>query len=132
MKRHLLSATAVLVMAFLALGSVDSTATHSGGTGGAESGATGGSVAGVGETFRFKEEVFAGATYDDLERITQLSVAKDETGLRQMMAEGRLATVPAGTEAKVIDLGFLGSEVRILSGPLEGESVWVASDFVRK
>ena len=30
-----------------------------------------------------------------------------------------------------MDAGFLSSEVRIISGPLAGQAVWVANDLVR-
>ena len=99
---------------------------------GARSGAAvGGSVVSLGDSFRFKEDVFAGRTENALDRITQLSVAKDNAGLGQMMVQGRLLIITGGTEAKLIDRGIFHSEVRLMSGPSSGSSVWVASDFVQ-
>ena len=132
MNRHLLSLAALLVMVLLAFGSADTSSTPSGSGGSGSEGTKRGSTPLPGETFRFSGDVFACQTENDLDRINTLSVAKDELGLKQMMLQGRLVVITGGTEAKVIDLGFLSTEVRIMSGSLAGQSVFVSTDFVKK
>jgi len=64
------------------------------------------------------------------DRMTKLAVAKDQIGWQQLARSGLVAEVPSGTTALVISSGIFNYEVRITSGQLKGESVFVASDFV--
>lgn len=67
-----------------------------------------------------------------LDRFTKLSVIKDSDGVGQMMLAGSVWAVPTGTKCKVINAGFLTSEVRILDGAHSGKACFVASDFIAK
>lgn len=64
------------------------------------------------------------------DRMTDLAVADDNVGLAELLATGQAAMTPAGTDCKVIETGVFTYEVRIMSGPLNGEAVFVSSDFV--
>ena len=82
-----------------------------------------------GEEYRLRKTLAAGRTEADWDRISQLRAAKDEDGLMLLHRQGRGMLISAGTKVKVIDAGFLTSEIRILSGPYKGQSVWTVSDF---
>lgn len=69
-----------------------------------------------------------------LDRLTQLSVAKDTIGIGQMMADGLVSTVPTGTKCRVIDrTDIFTCEVRIIDGgprPAD-KTCFVSRDFVK-
>lgn len=77
-------------------------------------------------------EVWVGATKDALSRMSSLAYAKDEEGLQQMLRSGQIAMVTNGTRCRVIQNSLLGSEVRLLSGPLSGKSVFIEPEFIFK
>lgn len=76
------------------------------------------------------DDVFISVDEKTHDRLLQLCNAKDETGVAQLVALGKVAVIKAGTRAKIIDRGFLVSEIRILEGSHAGESGFVASDFM--
>lgn len=54
------------------------------------------------------------------------AVANDSAALRRLGAEGRIFSVPAGTQMRTIGAGLGKRRVSILSGPQAGRSGWVA------
>jgi hypothetical protein len=78
------------------------------------------------------DDVPVTATKADFDRLVTLAVAKDTDGIRKMLTERRSWSVPNGTRCRVIQIGFTTYEIRFLEGSHQGESGWVASDFVKK
>lgn len=83
-----------------------------------------------GEVGVVAQRSMVGVTSDDFDRITELSLARDATGLSQMQAQGRLLILEKGTRVKVIDPGFFSHEIRVLSGPSAGHSGMISVEFV--
>lgn len=67
-----------------------------------------------------------------LERLTTLSVAHDNEGIRQLILAGYVWTVPTGTKCRLIDPGLLTYEVRILEGKRSGSTCFVDRGFIAK
>ncbi|MCA1596124.1 MAG: hypothetical protein LC772_06835 [Chloroflexi bacterium] len=65
-------------------------------------------------------------------------VAKDDPGIRKMLASGSLFMVPAGTSAKYIDNDFkffsIGdpTRVRIIGGDHNEDDGWIPGDWFHK
>jgi len=95
-----------------------------------------GSHSGVGETARLRMpsggDVPVAISQEAHDRLVQLSVAKDNIGLAQLMAAGMAWTVPGGTQCHVIDVGIFTYEVRIIEGRHAGTACFVSSDFVSR
>ncbi len=66
------------------------------------------------------------------DRSIKLSNAGDTMGIQQMLLAEQLILVESGTQILVIDLNFIGTEVRILSGKYQGRSGFVSNDFLFK
>lgn len=63
----------------------------------------------------------------------RLAQAKDTVGEQTMMNDGQMLMTPSGTRARLLeshDLWDGSYNVRILDGPLYGQSVWTSSVFV--
>lgn len=75
-------------------------------------------------------DVFLSVDKKTHDRLTEFCVAKDETGVAQLVALGKVLVVKAGSRAKIVDRGFLTSEVRVLEGEHAGESGFVNSEFL--
>jgi len=76
--------------------------------------------------------IFLGTSKSSYEKLVRLSVARDETGILQMIYAGEAFVVAEGTRGKVIDSAFLSVEVRILDGKYKGYSGWISRDLVKK
>lgn len=81
---------------------------------------------------RSGDETIVASTSAALDRVIELSVARDADGLSQMESAGRIFLVSDGTKARVINGGFLSSEVRIIEGIHSGRSGWVQNEFLAK
>lgn len=77
-------------------------------------------------------DVLVAISEEALDRLTQLSVAKDGAGVGKMILDGSAWTVPSGTKCHVIDPGVFTYEVRISEGVHADEACFVASDFVKR
>jgi hypothetical protein len=73
-------------------------------------------------------DVFLSIDEKTNDRLTRLCTAKDEAGVAQLVLQGKVTVIQAGTRAKIIKRGFLTSEVRILQGDHAGESGIVDSE----
>lgn len=69
---------------------------------------------------------------ESLSRLTKLSVANDKEGMIQLMLTGRVFAVPSDTKVRMLDPGFLKSEVRILEGEQYGRSGFVPAEWVTR
>jgi hypothetical protein len=76
------------------------------------------------------EPMLAGVTQEAFDRLVKLSVARDEVGVRLLVASDMAFFVSDGTPVHVIDAGFLSCEVRILSGSYAGRACFVPREFV--
>lgn len=76
--------------------------------------------------------MFLGTTKSNNDRLTKLSVAGDEYGIKQMIYAGEAFIVAEGTKGKVIDSSILSIEVRILDGKYQGWSGWISRELVKK
>ena len=75
-------------------------------------------------------DVFLSIDEKTNDRLTRLCTAKDEAGVAQLVLQGKVTVIKAGTRAKIIKRGFLTSEVRILQGDHAGESGIVDSEHL--
>lgn len=89
-----------------------------------------GSAKQAGEKVRFTKVCFAAVSEEHLDRAITLAVADDETGLQEMLATGLCVQILPGTEARVIDPGFLTYEIRLTSGVYEGRAVFLPREDV--
>jgi len=64
------------------------------------------------------------------DRLTKLSNAKDEVGIKKMVLSGLAFVVPSGTKARIISKGFMTSEVRIMEGERFGKSGFLPSEYL--
>jgi hypothetical protein len=76
-------------------------------------------------------DVFVAVDQASNDRLTRLCVAKDETGVMQMVAQGRVFVAKSGTKARLIGAGFLTHEVRIVDGKHAGKSGWIAAEHIK-
>ncbi len=67
------------------------------------------------------------AAYD---RLVELSVARDNEGIMQLMIADLAWTVPNGTKCRVINPGIFVTEARILDGESAGRLCFVAAEWV--
>lgn len=74
--------------------------------------------------------VFVAVDEEAFDELVDAAVAKDEYGFQDLMLSGRVFAVSDGTSVRVLDLGLFKTRVRILEGPMEGESGWVPSEWV--
>ena len=77
--------------------------------------------------------VLVGVDEKAVDAIYKALMAKDETGIEELAAAGRIFIVAPGTKVKVLDLhGFLAprSEIRILEGPQKGRRGFVSTSLV--
>jgi hypothetical protein len=58
-------------------------------------------------------------------------LAKDNTGITQLILQGRLFSVEKNTKVKVIDQETFVRKIRILTGKFKDEAGWVAADYVK-
>jgi hypothetical protein len=58
-------------------------------------------------------------------------VAKDARGQEGLIASGKIFAAEIGTTVLIIDTDTSGRKVKILNGPLEGRSGWVAVEHIR-
>ena len=77
------------------------------------------------------EVVLAGTTQAALDRLIQLSTARDGAGVARMVFGGQAMAIDDGTRARLIDPGILSHEVRVLEGPYAGRSAFIPSEFLR-
>ncbi len=84
----------------------------------------------VGDDFQFEETCLIGVSEEDYDRMNELSIAGDIPGLEQMRGMGSVAICQPGWKAKRINVHWDNSEVKLLSGPLEGRYVWVSNQFI--
>jgi hypothetical protein len=61
----------------------------------------------------------------------QLSLANDELGLEKMESQGRIFVVEQGTQALLLEGGFMTARVRILSGKYRGEAGYLPVEFIQ-
>ena len=75
----------------------------------------------------------AGSTKEHLHRAVDLCLANDVQGMKLMMLRGEMALLQPGTRCLVIDSGgFITQwkEVRVLDGPLAGDSWFIKSHLI--
>jgi hypothetical protein len=77
-----------------------------------------------------KDIIPVASSKEALERLTKLSIAHDHEGISELMLAGFVWTVPSGTKCRIIDLGFLTYEVRILDGERSGSTCFVDRGFI--
>jgi|GEM_PF-5654532 len=75
---------------------------------------------------------FCAATRKDYDRMNTLSKAGDETGLVEMLLNGRLYSVKNGTKVRVIETYFTVFEVRVEEGGHAGYSCFVGRSWLEK
>ena len=61
---------------------------------------------------------------------TSAQVAKDNLGIQQLLASGKVVGVKSGTKVLVIEQATFKRKVRILEGKDKGLSGWVAMEYV--
>ncbi len=78
--------------------------------------------------------VVLGQTKADFDNFSQANEASDSVGVNQLVASGRIFSVPAGqVQAKKIDSDWTGGvEVRIMSGQYQGQAAWTAVECLQK
>lgn len=72
------------------------------------------------------------ATHEDHDRLVKLSVAEDGLGIMEMVVQNRVLLIENQAPGKVIDRGFMSSEVRVTDGRHVGRAVIVSNEFLRK
>jgi uncharacterized protein DUF4339 len=65
-------------------------------------------------------------------RLTELAVAGDNSGIATLIAAGLTVTLPEGTRVRVIDLGFLTTEIKVESGTYAGRYFIVATENINR
>lgn len=78
-----------------------------------------------------KSDALVCPTRADFDRATQLSIANDVEGVRQMALQGRVMLVRAGTQVRVIQTEFTCREIRVMDGPFTGKSGWVVTEALQ-
>lgn len=63
-------------------------------------------------------------------RLVTLASANDLTGIDQLHLTGSIWSEPSGTKVRIIDAGFITSEIRVLSGRYSGRDCIVATRFI--
>ncbi|MBO6117687.1 MAG: hypothetical protein J6P44_03995 [Bacteroidales bacterium] len=63
-----------------------------------------------------------------MDEVGKSSVARDEMGILQLMYEGRVEVLQAGTRVKVIESSWTSMRVRTQ----QGHALWVTASHVRK
>lgn len=76
-------------------------------------------------------ELFVATSEEAFDRLNDLSVARDEVGIRQLIAAGHVIIVPSGTKARMLNPGFATDELRIIDGPHAGVAIFVSTEFVK-
>lgn len=96
--------------------------------GSSDSDSSGSSTATSGEMFSLSSKCLGASSEEAYDRMIKLVNAKDDTGLTQLMLAGYVRACSAGETGKVIDVGFLKTEVRF-----DGEyTTWyVPTEFVK-
>jgi phage-related minor tail protein len=74
--------------------------------------------------------VFVSANTKVADRVTKLAQAGDTEGLRQLVVADLMYPVKHGTKARVLEVGYLVTEIRLIEGDFSGKSgvvktVWV-------
>lgn len=77
------------------------------------------------------EKVMACRTAEGLDEFYRLSNAGDTLGIAQLALSGRCALLEDSTLVRVIDRGIGTRQVRVLEGPLIGESWWTSEEWLR-
>lgn len=75
-----------------------------------------------------KNDVLAGATSADLDRLTQLSVAGDEIGVKEMILQRRAFLLEYAVPVRVLSRTILQAEVRVQAGRHENRVVFVSTE----
>jgi hypothetical protein len=70
-------------------------------------------------------------TREILDRTIQFGLAGDDYGITKQVAVGDCFLVDQGTTALVINGGSSVSEIRIKSGPMDGQVGFVPNDFLK-
>lgn len=120
-------AIVVLVGIAASNGSLDTTTTSQGlpeGSGGGGVGAEG--------VLRVEgaDAVTLARTKDDFDAFQKAHLANDDYGIRALFNSDRIFNVQRDTDVRVIDRSLTLYQVRVLSGPHEGESGWVVVEEV--
>jgi hypothetical protein len=82
-------------------------------------------IASVGNTGIFTRPTIACPSWDTWNALVSAAVAQDKVGFEQAYANGDCITAPRGTEALVIDAGFISARIRI--GDQE-QTYWLETD----
>ncbi|WP_047153727.1 hypothetical protein [Aneurinibacillus tyrosinisolvens] len=81
----------------------------------------------VGEIGVLKEDTLIGASEEVLDELIKYSIANDNEGIMELAGQGLVMMAPKGTGVKLIDPGFLKSEIRVVSNGWHG---YVPAEFV--
>jgi hypothetical protein len=73
-----------------------------------------------------------GTSRDDYSEAYRFLRANDNQGLAEMVSQGRLCFIDAGTEGILLEGGLFTMRVRITSGPCSGRAGYITSEFVKK
>jgi hypothetical protein len=65
------------------------------------------------------------------EEWTKARAAKDTRGRESLIASGKIFAAEIGTTVAIIDTAGNGRKVKILNGPFEGRSGWVAVEHIK-
>ena len=66
-----------------------------------------------------------------LDELVEYIIASDKDGIQRLLLSGRVFTVPKGTCARILDYGFLESEIRVVEGKRSGQRGFVVSEWLK-
>ena len=75
--------------------------------------------------------ILCGTTKGNYEDGIDALVKRDEYGLQEMLANGKLFDVPSGTDALVLERHLTTAKVRILEGTYKNRIAWIAIEAIR-
>ena len=77
------------------------------------------------------ETVYVVYSMRDVARATNAMYSENPAYLAELTRENAVFFVPNNTQVRVIDMGQLKAEIRVLDGPYADRSGWVKKEFVR-
>lgn len=82
----------------------------------------------VGEMCKMTHSCFGAVSEDAYDEVIKCCNAKDDAGMAQLVSLGLAAPVNEGEQGKVLELGFLKTQVRFDNGV----ALYVPTDYVQK
>jgi streptogramin lyase len=72
------------------------------------------------------------ASNEAYDALLKAAAAHDTVGEAALVAASVVSAIPSGTQVLVIDRGAHRRQVRVESGNLVGQTVWVSSDYIAR